>query len=177
MRLSRVLFGLALVMVPGCGGCDSCFGTAQPGDEAGTAATSTSTSSRPANLIAEAGVVTADSSVATATDGGKTGLAPTPYLRDGGGLPRPKAPMPLGDFQSCGTYEGPLCEKTCNGGACRQECDGVDCVLSCKGGYCSQLCGPTGTTTCKLSCEGGHCTQLCMRDDGCTKDCKGGACD
>lgn len=174
MRLSRVLLGLALVMVPGCGGCDSCFGTAQPGDEAGAAATSTS---RPASVSVDASVVATDSGIVTATDSGTTGLAPTPYLRDGGGLPRPKAPMPLGDFQSCGTYEGPLCEKSCNGGACRQECDGVDCVLSCKGGYCSQLCGPTGTTTCKLSCEGGHCTQLCMRAEGCTKDCKGGACD
>lgn len=176
MRLSRVLFVLALVMVPGCGGCDSCFGAAQPGDEAGTAATSTSTS-RPATLAVEAGVDAAvDSGVTAATDAGNK-LAPIPYLRDGGGLPRPKAPMPLGDFQSCGTYEGPLCEKACKGGACRQECDGVDCVLTCKGGYCSQLCGPTGTTKCTLSCEGGHCTQLCMRPEGCTKDCAGGACD
>lgn len=172
MRLSRVFFVLALVMIPGCGGCDSCLGTAQPGDEAGTAATSTS---RPL-AAAEAGAAAAgDSGVLPTTDGGKKTLDPIPYMRDGGGLPRPKAPMPLGDFQSCGVYEGPLCEKTCNGGACRQECDGIDCVLSCKAGYCSQLCGPTGK--CKLSCEGGHCTQLCMKAEGCTKDCAGGACD
>ena len=36
--------------------------------------------------------------------------------------------MAVGAFQSCGRYDGPLCEKPCPKGNCRQECDGVECL-------------------------------------------------
>jgi hypothetical protein len=104
------------------------------------------------------------------TDSGPTpliGSAPVPP-------PRPKAPMPMGAFQSCGTYDGPLCVKDCKNGACRQECDGVKCELNCADGYCSQLCGLSGD--CKLTCKGGHCIQVCARQESCVKECAGGDC-
>ena len=98
-----------------------------------------------------------------------------PYLT---GPPAPKLtskpPMPSGAIQSCGVYDGPLCQKECSRGNCRQDCDGVSCELSCPGGWCSQLCGEQGK--CKMTCSGGHCAQACTKQEGCTKDCTGGDC-
>ena len=104
--------------------------------------------------------------------GGPTGVVPMSASQ----LPRPKAPpkMPLGAFQTCGVYDGPICEMVCKGGNCRQECDGVECVFKCPDGYCSQLCG--AEARCKMTCGGGHCVQACAKSEGCTKECTGGDC-
>lgn len=164
------LSGLALVS--GCGGCDSCLGAPSAEDAAAV-----TMEPRPPPPLARPDVA---SDAARDDDAGREGAPeaaaePTPYLRDGGGLPRPKAPMPLGAFVSCGVYDGPACEKACPNGACRQECDGVECVLSCAAGYCSQLCGPTGR--CRMTCNGGHCVQVCSNRADCIKECAGGGCE
>ena len=169
MRLTRVLFLSALAMVSGCGGCDSCFGTAQPGDFDATAPVTTT--AKPL-AMAEAGP-----SVEPVDAGSDSAAAPatTEPVPRASGVPRPKSPMPLGEFQVCGVYDGPRCEKKCDKGACRQECDGVECELSCKAGYCSQLCGASGK--CAMSCAGGHCVQVCTNPAGCIKTCAGGSCE
>jgi len=170
----RHVFLFALSMVAGCGGCDSCIGKA-PGDDAASYVPV-----QPLPGTTPAARDAGDSDAEPRGDGGRDagdggeGLSaaavPTQPT-----IPRPKAPMPMGAFQSCGVYDGPLCEKTCPKGACRQECDGVECSLTCAGGYCSQFCAAGGK--CKLSCAGGHCVQVCTKADGCTKDCAGGACE
>jgi len=156
-----------LLMVTGCGGCDSCFGNGATVDASSPTPTA-SVSVAPKTADAGPAEDAATESDAGPVDSGKIAI---PVMS---ALPRPKAPMPMGAFQTCGVYDGPLCEKTCLKGACRQECDGIACELSCQGGYCSQLCGATGK--CKLSCAGGHCTQACTSPDGCTKTCTGGDC-
>lgn len=170
MRLTRVLFLSALAMVSGCGGCDSCFGTAQPGDYDATAATTTARPLATGDAAPGAASVTDAGSEAAAPATATTEPVPRPSS-----VPRPKSPMPLGEFQVCGVYDGPRCEKACNKGACRQECDGVECELSCKAGYCSQLCGASGK--CAMSCAGGHCVQVCTKPEGCIKTCTGGSCE
>ena len=168
MRLTRIVFYASLALVTGCGGCDSCFGTAQPGDYDATPIATTT--GRP---LATA---VADASPAEERDAGKEAAAepaPDPVPR-ASSLPRPKAPMGLGPYQVCGVYDGPLCTLECKTGNCRQECDGVDCVLTCPAGYCSQLCGPAGK--CKLTCVGGHCVQACSKPEDCVKECSGGNC-
>jgi hypothetical protein len=175
MRLSRVVFYasfVSLALGTGCGGCDSCFGTAQPGDYDATTTTATATTTaKPLATAADASVAAPDEH-----DGGSEAAAaalsePVPHASS---LPRPKAPMALGAFQICGNYDGPLCTKECPAGNCRQECDGVDCVLACAAGYCSQLCGENGK--CKLTCVGGHCVQVCAKGEDCVKECSGGDC-
>jgi hypothetical protein len=173
MRFTRVLLLSALAImigVSGCGGCNSCFGTAQPGDYDAT--TPIATTARPAT-VGDAG----PKAEPEATDAGDAAPAPanTEPVPRPSSVPRPKAPMPLGEFQVCGVYDGPRCEKKCDKGACRQECDGVECELSCKAGYCSQLCGASGK--CAMSCAGGHCVQVCTNPDGCVKTCTGGSCE
>lgn len=160
------------LMGAGCGGCDSCFS-----NHAGDDASIPTAPPRP---------TTVDASVARdpeedagpkekPKDAGSDAMPALPPTALASAVPRPKSSLPTGAFQSCGVYEGPLCERKCPKGACRQECDGVKCALSCAGGYCSQLCGASGE--CTLSCPGGHCVQVCARPDGCTKDCAGGGCE
>ena len=171
MRLMSTLFLFALAMTAGCGGCQSCFGTAQPGDDAATTAIAPSASAvSPLTKDAAAEASASGDAAADAASYDGSFLVATD-----GGVPRPKAPMPLGEFQTCGVYDGPLCQKDCKKGNCRQECDGVGCALTCAGGYCSQLCGATGK--CKLSCAGGHCVQVCSSPQDCTKECTGGSCE
>jgi hypothetical protein len=171
MRLVRLVLFSALGLASGCGGCDSCFGTKQPGDD--DSGTIVRPILPPLHLD--------DREDASAAEAGGGGAA-RDAAADGSSAaelprisppPRPKAPMPLGEFQSCSVYEK-RCERACPKGACRQECDGVECTLSCKGGYCSQFCGPTAT--CRFTCEGGHCVQVCSKPDGCIKECAGGDC-
>lgn len=172
MRLPRILIPILLATASGCGACDSCFGTKQPGDDDLTAPVPAQPSAKP-QAVEDAGEPSE-----TTDDAGKdsstadSGLVEVPRIAP---PPRPSnAPMPLGAFQSCGVYEAPRCERECPKGNCRQECDGVECTLSCNGGYCSQFCGPTGT--CRFTCNGGHCIQVCSRADGCIKECGGGDC-
>jgi hypothetical protein len=170
MRLPRIVFYSSFALVTGCGGCDSCFGTAQPGDYDATAPTTT-TSAKPLATAADASAAAPEE-----RDAGKEAAAEPaadPVLRQTS-VARPKAPMPLGPFQVCGVYDGPLCTMECKNGNCRQECDGVDCVLACPAGYCSQLCGEAGK--CKLTCVGGHCVQVCSKGEDCVKECSGGDC-
>jgi hypothetical protein len=154
----------------GCNGCDSCFSKAQPGDVVPTATTEPAV---PQTVAVDSGPAERPSS----TDAGKSDAAQAPVepALTLSAVPRPKAPMPIGAYQSCGVYDGPLCEKSCPKGNCRQECDGVECQLNCEGGYCSQVCGAEGK--CKLTCKGGHCIQACTRKDACIKECAGGSCD
>jgi len=170
MRFTRLLFLSALAMVSGCGGCNSCFGKAEPGDYDATVPVATTTA-RP--LAADA----APKAEPEPTDAGSEAApaATTEPVPRASSVPRPKSPMPLGEFQVCGVYDGPRCEKKCDKGACRQECDGVECELSCKAGYCSQLCGASGK--CAMSCAGGHCVQVCTNPEGCIKTCAGGSCE
>lgn len=169
MRVMRIVFVSALVMVTGCGGCDSCFGTAQPGDDAAATTSTTSPRALPRDDAGDASADELDASRDASPE------AAQEYPARDGGVPRPKAPMPLGDFQVCGVYDGPKCEKACLKGNCRQECDGVECELTCNGGWCSQLCGPSGK--CKLTCNGGHCVQVCTRPEDCVKVCPQANCE
>jgi len=168
------LFLLALGMTAGCGGCESCFGTQTPGDEAGMAPSATTTAVTPlakGDAAAEAGASNTNGDA-----GYDAAILDASWLvATDGAIPRPKAPMPLGEFQSCSVYDGPLCTKDCKKGNCRQECEGVGCALTCAGGYCSQFCGATGK--CKLTCAGGHCVQVCSTAQDCTKECAGGSCE
>jgi len=171
MRIMKAVSVLALALVSGCGGCESCMG--KPGaveDAAPETVTATTASAKP---VADAGAP---------SDASREAAAPAPtaitLLRDAAApLLRPTElakGMALGAFQSCGVYDGPLCEKKCEKGACRQECDGVQCLLTCAGGYCSQLCGIDGN--CAMTCAGGHCVQACTKAEGCKKECGGGDC-
>lgn len=159
----------------GCGGCESCVG--KPGDFDAEAPVTTATGVKP--TAADAGVRSGDADAPL--DGGKGAVldaAATPRMpvEMASGVPRPKnAPMPVGAYQSCGIYEGPVCERECKNGNCRQECDGVECTLSCNGGYCSQLCG--ANAKCRFTCNGGHCVQSCAAREGCIKECAGGSCE
>lgn len=132
-------------------------------------------------MKADAGKAVRDAGADMEEDSGSKSVAKdaggdaAPYLTMPA-IPRPSgAPMPLGDIQSCGVYDGPLCKMECPKGNCRQECDGVNCELTCKAGWCTQLCG-SATNNCKLSCPGGHCTQVCMKQDNCFRECAGGNC-
>ena len=170
MRVPRIVFYSSLALVTGCGGCDSCFGTAQPGDYDATAPITTTTA-KPLATAADAAPAEPEE-----RDAGKEAAAEPaaePFQR-APSLPRPKAPMPLGSFQVCGVYDGPVCTRDCKNGNCRQECDGVECVLTCPAGYCSQLCGAAGK--CKMTCVGGHCVQACTKPEDCVKECSGGDC-
>lgn len=174
MRVMRTAFLIALGLVSGCGGCESCLGNqaipldSEPPESPATTATA-------APLARSDAAITAQ----PAEDSGQPAekIPPAPYMRDAGPLLRPKMPpgMALGTFQTCGVYDGPLCEKKCPKGGCRQECDGVACALMCELGYCSQLCGGAGK--CTMTCPGGHCTQACTVATDCTKTCTGGSCD
>lgn len=168
MRTTRAISLAALAFLGGCGGCDSCI--AKPEDMTLTEPPAPSVAPQVVPRVTaddNDGGIDIDAAVQKAIDAGVT----VPFAS---ALPRPKAPMPIGAYQACGVYDGPLCEKTCLKGACRQECDGVECKLSCGGGYCSQLCG--ANAKCTMTCEGGHCTQACTSPDGCTKECPGGSC-
>ena len=168
----RALFLSALGLVTGCGGCDSCFGKAAPGDYDAT----TSTTSQPRAVDPEG----TDAATAHrdepdgASDAGANPVDTTAVPRPSA-LPRPKSPMPTGAFQACGVYDGPLCQKDCPKGACRQECEGVECLLTCDKGYCSQLCQINAK--CRMTCKGGHCVQACTKAEGCVKECEGGSCE
>jgi hypothetical protein len=174
MRIFRTLLLSSLGLVAGCGGCDSCFGRPEALDDASfpsepaRSAAPRVVDAGPAQVEKDASADAPSDSAAATTDAA--------YLTAPSAIPRPRsAPMPLGGFQTCGVYDGPLCEKTCPKGNCRQECDGVRCDLSCAAGYCSQLCGAEGT--CKMTCNGGHCVQVCAKAEGCTKECAGGSCE
>ena len=171
MRSLHLLLIPIFALFAGCNGCDSCFSKAQPGDVVPTA--TTSGPALPQSTAPDAGGGGARSN---SSDGGKADSG-SPFAEPAltmSAVPRPKAPMPVGAFQSCGVYDGPLCVKDCPKGNCRQECDGVECELTCKGGYCSQLCGGEGK--CKLTCAGGHCVQACTHKEACIKECAGGDC-
>lgn len=171
MRLLHGIFLLSLGAATGCGGCDSCFGTKQPGDDVPASTPSTAVPLQQPKAI-DAGPAEPAPSDGGARDDAATASVPVLTLS---AVPRPSgAPMPLGAFQSCGVYDGPRCEKTCDKGNCRQECDGVECELLCRGGYCSQLCGPEAK--CRMTCPGGHCVQVCTNAEGCIKECTGGDC-
>jgi hypothetical protein len=179
VRSFRWLAVIALGSLAGCGGCDSCFGGSRATEDASapepivTAPATVAPAARDAGRAAHDDEDDAGKNDAGRDAGGEadSGFRPDVPLA----VPRPSgAPMAMGAMQSCGVYDGPLCEKQCPKGNCRQECDGVSCVLACRGGWCSQLCGPSGT--CKLSCPGGHCTQVCAKAEDCTKDCAGGGC-
>jgi hypothetical protein len=170
-RYRSLVLTVPFLLLGGCGGCDSCFSAAGPDDDAAASATSHPLT-KPVVDAAPAAEpdATEDASSTDAAVSTKDATAiPIPTVA------RPKAPMPLGAYQVCGKYDGPLCEKACPKGACRQECDAVKCDLTCVGGYCSQVCGIQGE--CKLSCPGGHCIQVCAKPEGCTKDCAGGSCE
>jgi hypothetical protein len=159
-------------MVTGCGGCDSCFGKAQPGDFDAAPEPTVAIPVQPATV--DAATTARPSEADAASEAGAESPSSTVTPR-ASGLPRPKSPMPTGAFQACGVYDGPLCEKACKKGACRQECEGVDCLLTCEKGYCSQLC--QANATCKMTCQGGHCIQVCTNPKGCIKECSGGDCE
>src|SRR5262245_13118340 len=130
MRFLHGLFFLSLGTVSaGCGGCDSCFGSKEPGDVVPSAT--------PATPLPPVQPKTVDAAPPVETAPSARDAAPTPVpVLTMSAVPRPSgAPMPMGAFQSCGVYDGPRCEKACDKGNCRQECDGVDCELACKGGY------------------------------------------
>jgi hypothetical protein len=161
----------------GCGDCGSCGGDGKklPDPTATEPDPVTSPAAIDAGraMRAEAGTGPEDAGKSSTDAGADAGPRPEAPLPEP--LPRPSgAPMPMGAMQSCGVYDGPLCQKECPKGNCRQECDGVNCELTCKGGWCSQRCGPLGT--CKMTCAGGHCVQQCMKADGCVRECAGGDC-
>lgn len=169
MRLTRLLFLSALALVSGCGGCDSCF--SKPSAEDDAAVPITTATPLPA-VIADAAPEAAREEP---KDAGAEAEAETVAIPRASSLPRPKGPMPMGSFQSCGRYDGPLCKKQCPKGNCRQECDGVECLLTCEKGYCSQMCG--ASATCTMTCQGGHCIQACTKPEGCLTSCAGGSCE
>ena len=172
----RFVLLLVVVGLSGCGGCDSCDGN-KAGTDAAVEPVETATVAPQASVKKDAEPPTDDESDAgKPKDAGGDGALRREDLLIASAVPRPKPPpgMPMGEFQSCGVYEGPLCERECKRGNCRQECDGVKCDLTCNAGYCSQVCGQTGK--CLLACPGGHCTQLCTNPDDCVKTCAGGGC-
>jgi hypothetical protein len=174
MNALRTLFVCALASLAGCGGCDAC--SSRPAGETQPTAT---TQVGASDSVEDAARALSPEAAAAGADAGRNDAAATaattvvPLAVSAPARPR-GAPMPIGDFQSCGVYDGPLCTKLCPKGNCRQECDGVDCVLSCSGGYCAQLCG--ASATCRLTCPGGHCIQVCSAS-GCTRECAGGSCE
>jgi hypothetical protein len=169
MRFLRTAFFSALALVSGCGSCDSCLIPHVAEEPAAPVVTSV----RP---TAQADAAPDAREEDAGRDAAPAATAEPVLLRDAGvPLLRPKAPMPVGAYQVCGAYDGPLCEKGCPKGACRQECDGVECLLTCDKGYCSQLCGATGT--CTMTCAGGHCIQACTKAADCIKECSGGSCE
>ncbi len=171
MKLLHGLFLFSLGASAGCGGCDSCFGARQPGDDAVPSAVPTPVAS-PIVVHKRVDAAPVKEEETKTPDAGAAAPAPIATLS---AMPRPSgAPMPIGAFQSCGVYDGPRCEKKCDKGNCRQECDGVECDLTCAGGYCSQLCGPQAA--CRMTCTGGHCIQVCSSPQGCVRECSGGAC-
>ena len=156
VECANKLFLFTLAWIAGCGGgcdsCDSCSSKPETVEDAG--ATTVAVAPH------EATVPTTDDAVPEprATNAAPADAGP-PFLV-ASTLPRPSgAPMPMGAVQSCGVYDGPLCQKVCPKGNCRQDCDGVSCVLDCAGGWCSQMCGASGS--CTLRCGGGHCIQAC----------------
>ena len=93
------------LLLGGCGGCDSCFSTAEPHD-----AMPMTSPHALATAVAEAAVAMPEpdagmeaSSDAAVSNKDATAI-PIPTVA------RPKAPMPLGAFQTCGKYDAPLCE-------------------------------------------------------------------
>ena len=171
MRLSRILLLSApfiVTLAAGCGGCESCFGKPAAGDDA--AMPITTTTAAPVAVDAAPAPVVVEEKKEAGADAAES--VPIPRASS---LPRPKAPMAVGAFQSCGRYDGPICEKPCPKGNCRQECDGVECLLTCDKGYCSQMCG--ASAKCRMTCNGGHCIQACTKPDGCVKECAGGSCE
>jgi hypothetical protein len=181
VKLARpsVLFALLglFASASGCGGCESCLGGGlRPSDDA-AAEPEPEESPTPRSVVdAKAPVDAAaeDRDARARGDGGDAAALTREDIPAMPSLPRPKAPMPMGGFQSCGVFDAPLCKKDCPKGNCRQECDGVSCELTCKAGWCSQLCGPNAK--CAMTCAGGHCVQVCTNADDCTKDCAGGDC-
>jgi hypothetical protein len=171
MRLVHTLFFIALASMAGCGGCDACGGTS--GNDSKPSSTAPQETVAPIVETPDAAVLARDLSEAGHDAAPAASSAPVVPLAVSA-PPRPHGPMPMGGYQSCGVYDGPLCTKDCPKGNCRQECDGTDCVLSCAGGYCSQLCG--ASATCRLTCNGGHCIQVCSAP-GCVKTCSGGSCE
>jgi hypothetical protein len=171
VRYANKLFFFSLAWIAGCGGgCDGCGSCSNKSETVeDKSPTTVAVAPREASMPATNDVAPEP----TATNAAPVDTGP-PYLA-ASVLPRPSgAPMPMGAMQSCGVYDGPLCEKTCPKGNCRQDCDGIRCVLDCAGGWCSQMCGESGT--CTLRCGGGHCIQACANPDACTKDCAGGSC-
>jgi len=168
-----------LALLSGCGDCGSCGPDSKTKSEPEPSSTDTAPLESPTGAKADAGKAARDAGDMEEDGGSKS-------AKDAGGdagkfdaipvTPRPSgAPMPMGDIQSCGVYDGPLCKKDCEKGNCRQECDGVNCELNCKGGWCAQTCGAQ-SGSCKLLCPGGHCVQVCMKQDNCTRECPAGNC-
>ena len=171
-RPTQILLFAFLGLFVGCNGCDSCM-SKQPGDVVPSAEPAPTLPPIQPRIV-DAAPEEEESADAAPPEEASTN-EPTVNVPAMSAVPRPSdAPMPMGAFQSCGVYDGPLCEKTCAKGNCRQECEGVTCELSCAGGYCSQHCGKEGT--CRMTCKGGHCVQVCAKKDGCVKECAGGDC-
>ncbi|HVJ92398.1 MAG TPA: hypothetical protein VM580_21505 [Labilithrix sp.] len=173
MRWLKPILFANLGLFAGCNGCDSCFSKPLPEDVVPTA-------TAPAPSVAPVAPRTTDAALPVErgedaggkSDGAAAREEPVVALS---AVPRPSnAPMPMGAFQACGVYDGPICHKSCPKGNCRQECDGVECTLACEGGYCSQVCGSQGK--CLMTCPGGHCVQVCTKIDGCIRECAGGDC-
>jgi hypothetical protein len=171
MRSLHAAVFASLGLFSGCGGCDSCFSSKEPGDVVPAATPATAPPPTVERRVVDAAPPVEHDASTSEHD---AGITPVPVLTMSA-VPRPSgAPMPMGAFQSCGVYDAPRCEKTCDKGNCRQECDGVECELACTGGYCSQLCG--AQATCRMTCNGGHCIQTCTKKDGCIRECAGGDC-
>jgi hypothetical protein len=168
LRLIKIVSFASLGALAGCGGCNSCFGTAEPGDDAATVAVTPT-----AKPVAREAAV-AEEDAAPAKDAGGIDAADAAFLVQPALTLTIRPPMPKGPIQSCGVYDGPLCQKDCEKGNCRQDCDGVECELACTGGYCTQFCG--AQAKCRMTCRGGHCLQVCAKQDGCIKECLGGDC-
>lgn len=151
----------------GCGTCGTCD-QKQPGDDDAIAPTATGV--KPTTKKDGGADEPAEASTTKSTDAmamfDATPIVGMPILR----LPT-RPPIPPGPIQSCGVYDGPLCEKICEKGNCRQDCDGVECTLACPGGYCVQQCG--AQAKCRMTCKGGGCMQVCSKQEGCVKECDG----